>query len=105
MPRFLAERTGTLNKVFTHIAELDAENTDNLHAVVVQYMHENGVTFDILSEDADSISIIDEDGTFTNFAIVESPADRSWSFSKEQLDYDFMLQCQATQDDIEELYY
>jgi hypothetical protein len=49
------------------IAELDAENTDNTRAVVVQYMQENGMSFDILGEgkDADgndTLTVYDEDG-------------------------------------------
>lgn len=48
------------------IANLDPENTDNLREVVVQYMHENGMTFEIIGQETDeygveTIKIRDED--------------------------------------------
>lgn len=56
------------------IANLDPENTDNLREVVVQYMHENGMTFEILGEDKDEygnerITIKDEDNRVSVYCI------------------------------------
>jgi hypothetical protein len=72
MSRFLVERIHTLTPIF--IARLDEENTDNLRAVVTQYMHENGMTFEVLSEGADDygvdmLTIKDEDGTVSTYYI------------------------------------
>jgi hypothetical protein len=91
MSRFLVERIHTLTPIF--IARLDEENTDNLHEVVVQYMHENGMTFDILSEDAESIKIKDEDGTVITYGLVENPKGRDFMFSE------FMLECLDSEDE------
>ena len=69
MVRFLCEVCGVTSY---RLVELDQENTDNLRAVVTQYMHENGMTFDILSEGpegygVDMLTIKDEDGTVSTY--------------------------------------
>ena len=69
MIRFLCEMSDTGHY---RLHQLDAENTDNLRAVLVQYMHENGVTFDILSEGVDDygvalITIKDEDDKVSTY--------------------------------------
>ena len=69
MVRFLCEVCGVTSY---RLVELDQENTDNLRAVVVQYMQENGMTFDILSEGPDGygvdmLTIKDEDGTVSTY--------------------------------------
>jgi hypothetical protein len=69
MVRFLCEVCGVTSY---RLIELDQENTDNLRAVVTQYMHENGMTFDILSEGADyygvdMLTIADEDGRVSTY--------------------------------------
>lgn len=74
MVRFLCEWIDWLGN--TAIAELDPENTDNLREVVVQYMHDNGMTFEILGEDKDedgndTITTKDEDGTVTTYFLME----------------------------------
>lgn len=69
MVRFLCEVCGATSY---RLIELDQENTDNLRAVVTQYMHENGMTFEVLSEGADDygvgmLTIKDEDGTVSTY--------------------------------------
>ena len=69
MVRFLCEVCGATSY---RLVELDQENTDNLRAVVTQYMHENGMTFDILSEGPDGygvdmLTIKDEDCTVSTY--------------------------------------
>lgn len=86
------------------IANLDPENTDNLREVVVQYMHENGMTFKILKEDKDEdgnerITIKDEDNRVSVYYL-----SNIYGFNQEdRLDEDFFIQQISTDQDLEDV--